>query len=274
MTGDSQYYNSYKDDDDLILEYNQVSLDDSSVTPILDIEMDNLSRKQAVYSVMQMIESEEEKVNHVMMLNPYKLHRMRFNKELREIAVRANLRLNAGSGLTWAAKRLGAPLKERIGTMSFMMDLIRISESKEYTIFLVGGKPEITERAFFNIKKSFPKIRIVGRHGGYFSSDRERSVIEAIRKSEANIVFVGLGFPKEDRWIHRMKKEFKKTVFVGVGGSLDIVSGEIKKAPPFFMNSGSDWFYRIITRPWRLGRLLRTVLFFITIFFKGLFRKK
>ncbi len=273
MTGDSQYYNSYKDDDDVILEYNQVSLEDSSVSPILGIDVDNLSRKQAVSRVIQMIEDREEKVNHVIMLNPYKLHRIKSNHQLRNISNKSNLKLAAGAGLQWAAKRLHHPLKERIATLSFMMDLIRVAESKEYTIFLVGGKPEITERAFFNIKKSFPKIRIVGRHGGYFNSDREKSVIEAIRKSEANIVFVGLGFPKEEKWIFKIKKEFKHTVFVGVGGSLDIISGEIKKAPPLFINSGLDWFYRIMSRPWRISRLFRTILFFITVFFKGLFKK-
>lgn len=274
MSEDLHYYNSYKDDDDLILEYNQISLDNTSFSNILDIGVDNLSRKQAVYKVMQMIEDEEDRVNHVMLLNPYKIHKIRSNNDLRLISDKADMHIASGAGIQWASRKLGNPINERVGILSFMMDLVRISEIKEYTIFLVGGKPEIAEKSFFNIKKSFPNIRIVGRHGGYFDSEREKSVIEAIRKSEADIVFVGLGFPKEDKWIYKIKKEFKRTVFVGVGGSLDIISGDIKKAPPYFMEKGLDWFYRIITKPWRLGKLTRTVLFFVTVFFKGLFRKK
>jgi N-acetylglucosaminyldiphosphoundecaprenol N-acetyl-beta-D-mannosaminyltransferase len=155
-----------------------------------------------------------------------------------------------------------------------MMDIIRISEIKEYSIFLVGGKPEITERAFFNIKKSFPKIRIVGRHGGYFNPERERSVVEAMRKSEANIIFVGLGFPREDRWIAKIKGEFKNAVFIGIGGCIDVISGEVRKAPAFFIERGLEWFYRIITRPWRAGRLARVAFFFMMAVMKRLFSRK
>jgi len=151
------------------------------------------------------------------------------------------------------------------------MDLVRISEIKDYTIFIVGGKPETAEKAFLNIKKSFPDVRIVGRHGGYFTPEREKSVVEAIRKSQANIVFVGLGFPREEKWIYKIKNEFKDVVFVSVGGSIDIISGDIKKAPAFFMERGMDWFYRIITRPWRIGRLLRLTYFYVYFIVKRIF---
>ena len=153
------------------------------------------------------------------------------------------------------------------------MDIVRIAELKEYSIFLVGGKPEIVEKAFFNIRKSFPKIRIVGRHGGYFSPEREKSVVEAMRKSEANIIFVGLGFPREEQWIYKIRKEFANTVIISVGGNIDIISGEVKKAPAFFMHRGLEWFYRIITRPWRYGRLIRIAMFFLQILSKRFFSK-
>jgi N-acetylglucosaminyldiphosphoundecaprenol N-acetyl-beta-D-mannosaminyltransferase len=221
--------------------------------------------------VMEMIKSGG--VFHVIALNPYKIMRCKTNADLRLVYGSADMRLAAGAGLQWAAKRLKNPLRERIPLLSFMMDIVRIAEIKEFSIFMVGGKPEITERAFFNIRKSFPKIRIVGRHGGYFNADREKSVIEAMRKSEANIVFVGLGFPREDKWIHRVKGEFRNAVFISVGGCIDIISGEVKKAPAFFMERGLDWFYRIITKPWRLGRLLLTVLFFIMVICKRIFSR-
>jgi N-acetylglucosaminyldiphosphoundecaprenol N-acetyl-beta-D-mannosaminyltransferase len=265
------YYDSYKEERDLILEYNQVDLSDAKVTNILGIGVDNITRAQAVVRVMEMIKSGG--VFHVISLNPYKILRFKGNADLRVISGTADLHLAAGAGVQWGGKILKSPIRERIPILSFMMDLIRIAEIKEFSIFLVGGKPEIVERAFFNIKKSFPKIRIVGRHGGYFNTEREKSVIEAMRKSEANIVFVGLGFPKEDKWIHRIKGEFKNAVFISVGGCIDIISGEIKKAPAFFMERGLDWFYRIISKPWRIGRFLRTLLFFIMVIFKRIFSR-
>ena len=270
MSDDQLYYSSKEED--IILEYNQISLDDANKVNILNISVDNLTIQQAVYKVLKMIE--DKGVHHVITLNPYKIMRIKSNSDLRVISDKADMHIVSGAGIQWAAKMLKKPIKERIPLLSFMMEIVRISEIKEYSIFLVGGKPEITERAFFNIKKSFPNIRIVGRHGGYFDANREKSVIEAMRKSEANIIFVGLGFPKEDKWIHKCKNEFKNTVLISVSGSIDIISGEIKKAPPYFMEKGLDWFYRIITRPWRIGRLLRTVFFFIRIFFKKLFGRK
>jgi N-acetylglucosaminyldiphosphoundecaprenol N-acetyl-beta-D-mannosaminyltransferase len=271
MTEDSSFYNSYKEERDIILEYNQVSLDDASIVNILDIGVDNLTREQSVYKIVKMIE--EKGTHHVITLNPYKLHRIKTNTDLRLISHKADMHIASGAGLGWASRFLKTPLKERIGVLSFMMEIIRLAEIKEYTIFLVGGKPEVAERAFFNIKKSFPGIRIVGRHGGYFDPEREKSVIEAIRKSEANIVFVGLGFPKEDKWIYKIKNDFKNAVFISVGGSLDTISGEKRKAPPWFMEKGLDWFYRIITRPWRVGRLLRVLLFFLTVMVRRILKK-
>jgi N-acetylglucosaminyldiphosphoundecaprenol N-acetyl-beta-D-mannosaminyltransferase len=272
MKDDNVYYDSYKEERDLVLEYNQVDLADVRITNIMGIGIDNLTRQQAVVRVMEMIRAGG--VYHVISLNPYKIQRFKASADLRLICGAADMRLPAGAGIQWASRMLKTPVRERIDTLSLIMDIVRIAEIKEFSIFLVGGKPEITERAFFNIRKSFPKIRIVGRHGGYFSEDREKSVIEAMRKSEANIVFVGLGFPREDKWIHRIKGEFRNAVFISVSGSIDIISGEVKKAPAFFMERGLDWFYRIITKPWRIGRFMRTMLFFISVIFKKLFRKK
>ncbi|MFC1668783.1 WecB/TagA/CpsF family glycosyltransferase [Spirochaetota bacterium] len=271
MADDSIYYDSYKEERDLILEYNQVSIDDANIVNILGVGINNFTRSQAVVKVMDMIA--EGNVHHIIPLNPYKIKRIKANNDIKLISNRADMRIACGAGIKWASKMLKNPLKETISLISFIMDLVRISEIKEYTIFLVGAKPEIVEKAFSNIKKSFPKIRIVGRHGGYFNSEREVSVVEAIRKSQANIVLVGLGFPKDILWINRVKKEFNNTIFISVGGCIDIISGEIRKAPPYFMERNLDWFYRIITKPWRIGRFIRVIFFFIQVITKRIFRK-
>ena len=272
MSGEQDYYDSWKEDRDIILEYNQITLDSVTVVNILGVPVENITRNQSIVKVMKMIE--KGGVNQVIFLNPYKIMRIRSNADLRHIISMTDMYLDGGAGLQWASKMLKHPIKERISVLSFMMDIIRVSEMKEYTIFLVGAKPEIVERTFANINKSFPKIRIIGRHGGYFKPEREKAIIEAIKKSEPDIIFVGFGFPKEDKWIFKLKKELKKGVIIGVGGSFDIISGEIKKAPPFFMEKGLDWFYRIITRPWRFGRLLRVKYFFFRIILKRIFKRR
>ncbi len=272
MSDDSIYYNSYKEERDLLLEYNQVDMSDANIVNIHGIPINNCTRTQAVVQIMHLIEDKE--VHHIISLDPYKLQKIKSNADLQLISNRADMHIASGAGLEWAGRMLRKPIKERISILSLMMDLIRIAEKKEYSIFLVGAKPEIVEKTFSNIKKSFPDIRIVGRHGGYFSKDREKSVIEAMRKSEPDIVFVGLGFPKENEWIHQIRNEFSKTVFIGVGGSIDVISGEIRKAPDFFMERGLDWFYRVITRPWRLGKFFRTLSFYLGTVSKRLFSKE
>lgn len=269
MVNDSVYYDSWKEERDIILEYNQVKLEDANIVNILGIGIDNVTRSQAVVKVMKMIDAGG--THHVILLNPYKLHRYKSNADLQLISSRASMHVASGAGLGWAAKFLKTPLKERIASISFLMDIVRIAEIKEYSIFLVGARPEIVEKTFLNIHKSFPKIRIVGRHGGYFNAERELAVVEAIRKSNANIIFVGLGFPKEDRWIDRYRGEFRNAVLIGVGGAIDIISGEIKKAPAFFMDRGLDWFYRIITKPWRIGRIVRIKFFFFRVVLRRIF---
>jgi len=269
VVNDSVYYDSWKEERDIVLEYNQVKLDDANIVNILGIGIDNVTRSQAVVKVMKMIDTGG--THHVILMNPYKLHRYKSNTDLQLISSRASMHVASGAGLGWAAGFLKTPLKERISPISFLMDLVRIAEIKEYSIFLVGARPEIVEKTFSNIHKSFPKIRIVGRHGGYFNAEREKSVVEAIRKSNANIIFVGLGFPKEDRWIDKYRNEFRNAVLIGVGGAIDIISGDIKKAPAFFMDRGLDWFYRIITKPWRLGRIIRVKFFFFRVILKRVF---
>jgi N-acetylglucosaminyldiphosphoundecaprenol N-acetyl-beta-D-mannosaminyltransferase len=269
METSEQYYDSWKENRDLILEYNQVDLRDAGVSNIAGLGIDDVSFKQSIYKITKMID--DGGVHHVISLNPYKLVRYRANLDLNIIFSKASMKFATGKGVVKLAKMARKPIKEEIHFLGFLMELIRLSELKQYTIFLVGARPETTEKAYANILKSFPQIRIVGRHGGYFNSQREQSVIEAIRKSEANIILVGMGFPKEDKWIAKLKMYIQNAVIIGVGGSLDIISGENRKAPPYFMENGLDWLWRIISRPWRFVRLIRVGFLFVRVFFSRFF---
>lgn len=273
MDNQEVYYDSWKENRDIILEYNQVSLKDATISNILGLGVDNVTSKQAIVKVMKMIE--DGGVHHVISLNPYKMVRYKSNLDLNVIFSKASMKFASGAGVVRLSRISGAqPLVERIPFLSFLMELIRLAEIKEYSIFLVGAKPEVAEKAYSNLIKSFPKLRVVGRHGGFFNPEREKSVVEAIRKTQANIVLIGMGFPKEDKWIAKIRNSFQNAVLIGIGGSIDVISGENMKAPAFFMERGLDWFYRCIKRPWRYGRLIRVWFLFLhghihRIFFNG-----
>ena len=129
MNTDSEYYNSWKEDRDLVLEYNQTSLKDATISNILGIGIDNLTRNQAVVKVLKMIE--EGGVHHVIPMNPYKLHRFKTSNDLHLIASKADMHIASGAGLVWASKMLGSPLKEQIHLISLIMDLIPSPEIEE-----------------------------------------------------------------------------------------------------------------------------------------------
>jgi N-acetylglucosaminyldiphosphoundecaprenol N-acetyl-beta-D-mannosaminyltransferase len=123
---------------------NQVKLDDVNVVNILGVGIDNVSRSQAVVKVMNMIK--EGGVHHIVPMNPYKIMKIKSSSDLGVLINKTDMHIASGGGLLWASQKLKRPLKEQISLHSYMMDLVRISEINEYSIFIVVGKPEIGER--------------------------------------------------------------------------------------------------------------------------------
>ncbi|MGL4370020.1 MAG: WecB/TagA/CpsF family glycosyltransferase, partial [Spirochaetota bacterium] len=121
MNKNDVYYDSWKEDRDLILEYNGIDLNDAGVSNILGAGVDNVTRSQAIVKVMKMIE--EGGVHHVIPVNPYKLIRYRGNNDLNAIYSKADLRIASGAGVMWASQKVGFPLRERVDLLSFLMEL-------------------------------------------------------------------------------------------------------------------------------------------------------
>lgn len=199
---------------------------------------------------------------------------VRKGKKLHRITEKATMILAEGAGLQWAAARLGKVLKDRISTIALMMDLVRLCELRNYSIFMLGGKEDVIEKVYFTLSRHFPGVRIVGRHAGYMNPQRELMVKESIRKTSPNLIFLAMDFPEQEIWIENNTAFFGHSVIIGVSGSLDILSGKVRKAPNFFKLRGLIWLWRILSKPWRLFRFFRMVQFFTVVFFKSLFRKK
>lgn len=104
--------------------------------------------------------------------------------------------------------------------------------------------------------KQFKNLEICGIYHGYFSEEENNTVVEIINSSKADVLFVAMGMKKQEEWIYKNKKKLKCKLIMGVGGSLDVLSGEVKRAPKMFQRLGLEWFYRLITQPWRFKRML------------------
>lgn len=220
---------------------------------ILGIRVDNIDMVQALCQVHKYAESQEPR--HIITLNAEILYTAAQNPELKEIIEGADMVTPDGSGIVWAAKTLGEPLTERVSGIDLMTEICRQAAPNHWRIYLLGGAPGVAEACAGELEKRFPGLEIAGHHHGYFSQEEEGAVIEAINAARPSILFVALGAPKQEYWIIRHKAALNSRILMGVGGSLDVLSGQIKRAPLFFQKMGLEWLWRLLRQPWRIKRM-------------------
>ncbi len=267
---------------DTLLVYKSIDLNLLNKIHLLDVPIDNVSRDEAMAKVLDFLEK-KDKVRFVLFIDPIKLMRIRPKKKYEKF-LESDLILAEGKGIDWALKKFNYHLKERISIISFLMDLFRLAHKCDYTIYLLGSKPENIEKVYQNISRNLPGIRIIGRQTGYFSKQWEEKIKESMRKSSPDIVIVGMGFPKQEKWIRdnldiftfkdpKNPKKVKHSLVIGVDNAFDILSGN-KKIPDFIQLHGLQWFWRLITKPYRVDRWFYLLKFYILIFWRSVFNKK
>ncbi|MDD4187279.1 MAG: WecB/TagA/CpsF family glycosyltransferase [Bacilli bacterium] len=169
-----------------------------------------------------------------------------------------------GIGIVWASKFNKRLIKERITGIDFMIKMCEQAAKDCKKIFLCGAKPEVVKKAKKNLEIKYKNIKIVGTCSGYVS---ELEMIKAINKTNADIVFVALGSPKQEMFILNNKENLKYKVIMPVGGSFDVISGNIKRAPNLFIKTNTEWLYRIIKEPKRIIRNFSLIKFVFLIIF-------
>lgn len=177
------------------------------------------------------------------------------DEEYKKILNETNLNVPDGSGVVFASKVFNKPLKERVAGFDLMMEFVKWASHKDVSIYLLGAKPEVVEKAQSNLKNLYPSLKIVGFHHGYFNEKEEENIIEDINKRAAQVLFVALGAPKQEKWIYKNKEKLKVKIAMGVGGSFDVIAGKAKRAPEIYRKLGLEWLYRLIQEPWRYKRM-------------------
>lgn len=201
------------------------------------------------------IQDAQSKV-HIVSGNPEVLYSGLNNKELNE-----NFKSNEaiiipdGIGTVICAKILGTPVKEKIAGIEVMEEIIKFCEDKYKSIYLLGAKQEVLDLCITNLKSKYPKLNIVGSHNGYFDIDNCKSVLSDIESKQPYCIFVAMGAPRQEIFITKYMNSLPCTIFMGVGGSFDIFSGNLRRAPRWMINFGIEWLYRVAKEPWRLKRL-------------------
>jgi N-acetylglucosaminyldiphosphoundecaprenol N-acetyl-beta-D-mannosaminyltransferase len=189
-------------------------------------------------------------------VNPEFIMTAQRDAEFKRILNHSALNLPDGIGVVWAAKRLGKPLRERVAG-SDLVDLIADrAQTTGWRIFLLGAAEGVAEQAAIILRERYPQTHIVGVYAGSPRPEDEADITARIRLSEADVLLVAYGAPKQDKWIARNIEPTGTAVAIGIGGSLDFIAGTQKRAPQWMQRLGLEWLYRLVREPWRWRRQL------------------
>ena len=228
---------------------------------VLGVGFDNLTLDEAVARGMELVC--REGTHYVVTPNPEIVEVCRENPAARDAVNGADLVLPDGVGVVKGAAMLGTPLKEKTPGIEFAAGLMGKMAQQGKSLYLLGAKPGVAELAGQRLTQRYPGLRIAGTHDGYFKEDG--LVVEAIRQSGADVVFVCLGAPKQELWMAKNGSATGAHLLCGLGGSLDVFAGVVARAPKFWSDHGLEWFYRLCKEPRRIGRMMKLPLFLVHV---------
>lgn len=238
---------------------------------IFGVRVFNVNFDEAVEIVRGFLKSEK---NHsIITPNTEIVMASKDDKKIRDIVNSADLVIPDGIGLIYGSKLKGHPLKERVTGFDISMKLLEIADRENLKLYMLGGKDGITEAAAKNIKKDYPGVEIVGYHHGYFKGTHlgmvghkeELEIISKINSLKPDIIFLGLGFPKQELFIDEYKDKLNSKIIIGNGGVMDILAGKMKRAPEIFIKLNLEWFYRLLKEPKRIKRQIAIPKFIVEV---------
>lgn len=237
---------------------------------ILGIDVDLVSKEIAKDRFLEIMD--EPGFDMIVTPNSEIIENATRDPELAQLISEAALIIPDGIGLVYASKILKYDLSERVTGIDFLTEILAYLEETGKSIFLFGSKPEneemksVAELAADSMKVKFPGLKVAGTHHGYFKPEDEAEIVRQINESGADFLCVALGSPKQEKFMRNHRDEFVNVrAGIGVGGSLDVWAGTVKRAPEFYQKHGLEWLYRFVKQPSRWKRMLRLPVFMIKV---------
>lgn len=238
---------------------------------ILGLDICRVNMKDSMNFVKGAIERKEKSI----IFTPNSEIVMVANKdtEFKDILNKADLLVPDGIGLVLASKYLKKELQERVTGIDLMEEMLKYANEENKSIYILGAKPGVAKMACENIKAKYNNIDIKGSYHGYFKGFHigmkdhmeEKLVLKEINEKKPDILFVAFGAPKQEKWINEFKDDIDANIFIGVGGSVDVYAGNVKRAPKIYQKLCIEWLYRVIKEPFRIKRIMLLPLFILKV---------
>lgn len=220
---------------------------------LMGCQIDNLSMEETLHKIEGFILSGQPH-QHVV-VNVDKLVKASRDSGLRAIINDCALVNVDGMPVVWASRLLGKPLKERVAGVDLFESLMRRAGEKGWRVFLLGAREEVVSAVAQQYQRRYPQLVLAGYRNGYWNGEAEEArVVEQIRDSRADLLFVAISSPKKEQFLGRYQAEMKIPFAMGVGGTFDVAIGRVKRAPLWMQKSGLEWFYRFLQEPRRMFR--------------------
>lgn len=226
----------------------------SDYIKILGIKINKVNMREAISEANSFIIN--NKKAYIVTPNSEIIVMAQEDKELASIINKSDLSVADGAGVVLASKLYKKPLTERVAGFDLMNRLLKLAVDKNYSIYFLGGEKGVIEKAKKNILKKYPGIQICGVHHGFLDKEKEELVISEINKLTPEILFLGMGVPRQEKFIQHNRAKIKTNLIMTVGGSFDILAGKSKRAPLWMQKLSLEWLFRLLQEPGRFIRML------------------
>lgn len=225
----------------------------------MGVMIDNVTLEEAADRAAAMIE--EGGFHYVVTPNTEFIQRAQKDGAFQALLNGADLAVPDGVGVVHAGRILGRPLKEKVAGIELAAAVMERMAQKGQRLFLLGAKPGVAGKAAAMLASRYPGLVVCGTHDGYFKDSGP--VVEEIRAARPDVIFVCLGAPKQEQWMVEYGPQTGAALLLGLGGSLDVFAGEVKRAPEVWQKMGCEWLYRLLHQPSRIGRMAKMPLFLV-----------
>jgi exopolysaccharide biosynthesis WecB/TagA/CpsF family protein len=216
---------------------------------LFSVDMHAWTMAQTIEEIDRRLQAEPF-TQHVV-VNVAKIVSMQTNSKLREAVAGCDIVNIDGVGVVFGGRLLGYSIPERVAGIDLFHRLLAHAETAGRSAYFLGAKPDVLEAAVVNIRTKYPGLNIAGYHHGYFWDD-EAAIVDNIRSSGTDLLFVGIASPLKEQFIDRWSEQLGVKFAMGVGGTFDVVAGKVRRAPEWMQKLGLEWLYRVIQEPRRM----------------------